>query len=209
MSKRNTTGSRPSRKRRKGANYTAIDLDAPDDSLEVEDIRVWAISTSETTGRASATRRNYKHFLRSSLEPLREEILTPEHSDVPADSESNELLPAKSNAKRRRVRTVKENDSVSPVLVHRNNLRITWQTRMEGWLPYRSAMLDEMLRLDGLGDFTALELCVSCTKSVGEYRCSDCFGDNMHCSGCILSSHRHLPLHRIQVRPGSPVSQQL
>ena len=81
----------------------------------------------------------------------------------------------------------------------RIKLTIARQTRMADWLAYRSVMLDEMLRLDGLGDSAALGVCFSCLASEGEYRCSDCFGGNMHCSECILSSHRHLPLHRVQV----------
>ena len=115
MTKRNTADPRPSRKKRKGASYAAIDLDAPDDLQEVENIRVWNISTSARSGRASATRKNHKHFSSSSLKPLPEEILTVEHSDVPADSESKQLSLAKSGTKRKRIRIVKENDSVSPV----------------------------------------------------------------------------------------------
>ena len=75
------------------------------------------------------------------------------------------------------------------------------QTRMADWLPYRSTMLDEFLRADGLGDATTPGTCINCAKLVGDYRCKDCFGDAMYCSGCIVASHRHLPLHRIQVRP--------
>lgn len=73
------------------------------------------------------------------------------------------------------------------------------QTRMGDWLAYRSIMLDELLRADGLGDSTTPGVCADCMKLVGEYRCGDCFGDNMYCTGCIVSSHRHLPLHRLQV----------
>jgi len=60
--------------------------------------------------------------------------------------------------------------------------------------------LDELLRLDGLGDSVEPGTCVNCTKLVGKYRCKDCFGSGLWCSGCIISSHRHLPLHRVQVR---------
>jgi hypothetical protein len=120
MTKRDMVGSRPSRKRRKGGiSYGTIDLDAPDgDPPETEAIRVWNISTSETTGRASATRKNYKHVYGNSQKPVCEEPLTVEHSDAPADPESNDPLPAKSavKLKRKRVRTMKENDSVSHTL---------------------------------------------------------------------------------------------
>lgn len=72
---------------------------------------------------------------------------------------------------------------------------------MADWIAYRLIKLDELLRRDGLGDSTTPGLCVGCTKLVGEYRCSDCFGGDMYCSGCIVSSHCKLPLHRLQVRP--------
>ena len=73
---------------------------------------------------------------------------------------------------------------------------------MTDWLAHRSIMLDELLRIDGLGDLTALETCTKCTELAGEYRCKDCFGGNMYCSGCIVSAHHQLPLHRLQVRVG-------
>jgi len=40
---------------------------------------------------------------------------------------------------------------------------------MADWFTnYRSMMLDEVLRRDGLGDSTVLEICVGCMKVVGE-----------------------------------------
>ena len=73
---------------------------------------------------------------------------------------------------------------------------------MADWLAaYRLIMLDELLRRDGLGDSATPGLCVSCMKIAGEYRCNDCFGGYAHCLDCIVSSHRYLPLHRLQVCP--------
>ena len=71
---------------------------------------------------------------------------------------------------------------------------------MTDWLQFLSILLDELLRADGLGDSADPETCVECMRLVGEYRCSDCFGGGLRCSECILSSHHHLPLHRVQVR---------
>ena len=111
MSKHNTTGSRPPRKRRKGGgSYATIDLDAPDGaSQEAEDVRVWNISMSEKTGRVSATRKSHKHFFGSLRGGLCEE------PETHVDPEPNELPLEKSVAKCKRVRAVKENDSVRPI----------------------------------------------------------------------------------------------
>lgn len=71
---------------------------------------------------------------------------------------------------------------------------------MTAWLAFCYIILDELLRREGLGDSSTPGLCANCTKGVGEYRCTDCLGDELHCLACTLSSHRRLPLHRIQVR---------
>ena len=71
---------------------------------------------------------------------------------------------------------------------------------MTDWLAFCSIILDEMLRREGLGDSSSPGLCVDCGKLEGVYRCSDCFGDELFCLACTLSSHRRLPLHRIQAR---------
>ena len=202
----NTPGSRPPRKKKRGrATYAAVDLDSADGHAEeLENIRVWNISKSETTGRVSATRKNREHAYASLPVPLREESPAIEHSDAP---ENPEQPPTESSTKRKRARakTVKSNDSVSSMLVSSIKLTITrWQTNMEDWLGYFPVTLDEILRLDGLGDSTVPGTCASCsTGSVGEYRCIDCWDDDLYCSRCLLSFHRRLPLHRIEVRATS------
>jgi hypothetical protein len=89
----------------------------------------------------------------------------------------------------------------------RSELTIHPQTRMSDWLAQRSVMLDELLRMDGLGSLATPGKCAGCMERVGEYRCEECLGGNLFCSACIVSSHRQLPLHRIQVR--IPVSHEL
>src|SRR5216684_6275526 len=32
----------------------------------------------------------------------------------------------------------------------------------------------------------------------GSWRCSDCFGQQPHCTGCFRASHCHLPFHRVE-----------
>ena len=70
---------------------------------------------------------------------------------------------------------------------------------MADWLRFLWIILDELLRTDGLGDSAEPGTCVKCAKLAGKYQCNDCLGSGLWCSGCIVSSHRHLPLHRIQV----------
>lgn len=71
---------------------------------------------------------------------------------------------------------------------------------MSDWLAQRSVMLDELLRMDGLGGLTTPGKCTRCMERVGEYRCEECLGGDLFCSVCIVSCHHQLPLHRIQVR---------
>ncbi|KAF9791850.1 hypothetical protein BJ322DRAFT_998331 [Thelephora terrestris] len=70
---------------------------------------------------------------------------------------------------------------------------------MDQWLQHRQIVLDEMLRLDGLGDaLDGPELCADCSVASAKFRCKDCFEEVMRCSACMVSSHRNLPLHRLQ-----------
>ena len=119
MSKRNATGSRPSCKRRKaGSSYATVDVDALIKHTErTEAIRVWDISASEKTGRVAARRKNLQHRYQSLSEPSREGSSVVEDLGSPADPEPGELPPAKSVVKHKRVKKVKENDSVRSILV--------------------------------------------------------------------------------------------
>ena len=117
MSKRNATGSRPSRKRRKGGvSFGETTLDPPDDNPpSIETIRVWTLGRSEATGRLSGTRKNHEHLHEGPSETFREEESSAnDWEDVfdPASQEPIEQPPAKPAAKRKRVRIRKENDSV-------------------------------------------------------------------------------------------------
>ena len=133
MSKRNATGSRLARKRRKaGVSYDTIDLDAVNARPnKVEDIRVWNMTTSEKTGHVSGTRRNYQHTYENSPEFLREEPPPVEDTNIPVDPGPSELPQAGSATKRKRVRTVKENDSVSSTPISHNQLIIN--VHRQGW----------------------------------------------------------------------------
>ena len=124
MLKRQSGGSKTSRKKRKGnATYGFTTLDPTDDeNMAVEDIRVYNVSASEK-GRVRGSRRTLKHY--HQLPPsLPEEPSTSkkqggdeEAVDVEAgtlaDSEFPPAKVDKQRLKRNRVRVVKENDSVS------------------------------------------------------------------------------------------------
>lgn len=119
MSKRNTTGTGSSRKRRKGRiSHSTRDLDALVAAPEkVEDVRVWNMTVSETTGRVSGTRKTHQYIYQSPPVPLCEEPPVVGAIDASADPEPTEPPPAKSTGRRKRVRIVKENDSVGSILI--------------------------------------------------------------------------------------------
>ena len=125
MLKRQATGPKTARKKKKGnATYSVSSFDPPPkDKKAVEEIRVWNISTLEKTGRITGSRRNLKHYRQISPSPP-EGLSTSEkpgeiegNADVDtgvlADSESPSEVLNNPRPKRKRVRTLKENDSVS------------------------------------------------------------------------------------------------
>ncbi|KAF9784809.1 hypothetical protein BJ322DRAFT_1021482 [Thelephora terrestris] len=142
------------------------------EAVTVEDVRVWDVSTSERTGRVSASRR-MPSTIRENEEGGEVDV---EEAGTLADSESPPEMVERRRRQRCLKERVKENDS----------------TRMDQWLQHRQIVLDEMLRLDGLGD------ALDGPESSAKFRCKDCFEEVMRCSACMVSSHRNLPLHRLQ-----------
>lgn len=65
------------------------------------------------------------------------------------------------------------------------------------WLQDREVYLQEMLRLEGRGEFSTS--CLSCGTSNPTYMCKDCFGQELYCGACIRSIHIHNPLHSLKV----------
>ncbi|KAF6749127.1 hypothetical protein DFP72DRAFT_1073682 [Ephemerocybe angulata] len=73
--------------------------------------------------------------------------------------------------------------------------------------PYIDTFLDELLRLDGLGDAGAGSVVTCCgavcktaftSQSKDAYRCRDCFNTGVWCLDCLLENHKLDPLHRIE-----------
>ncbi|KAH7905178.1 hypothetical protein BJ138DRAFT_1231765, partial [Hygrophoropsis aurantiaca] len=57
--------------------------------------------------------------------------------------------------------------------------------------------LQELLRHESRGGPSS-DFCGLCEAPAPQYRCEDCFGFDMYCSGCILTLHAHNPLHRLK-----------
>lgn len=78
---------------------------------------------------------------------------------------------------------------------------IPWfESKLQEWLNLRDSTLDEIIRLEGLGDNMGATTCSSCDSTAQRYRCLDCFGRcALQCRPCLLKAHTVLPLHRIQV----------
>ncbi|KAJ7147717.1 hypothetical protein C8R43DRAFT_1129633 [Mycena crocata] len=55
--------------------------------------------------------------------------------------------------------------------------------------------LDELVQLDGRGEYMDQDGCVVCGKRPGVYRCRDCFTDNLYCQSCMVAAHIDSPLH--------------
>jgi hypothetical protein len=65
---------------------------------------------------------------------------------------------------------------------------------------HRETYLAELLRHEGRGDHATEPGCTQCTKGAADHRCSDCLGGGeLLCSSCIVTAHRQMPFHRIQV----------
>lgn len=72
---------------------------------------------------------------------------------------------------------------------------------MKTWIPERDLYLDELIRRQGRGDFTAA-LCAYCqSENPGQavFRCSDCSPGPLCCDKCLCERHLLLPYHRIKV----------
>ncbi|KAG1780044.1 hypothetical protein EV702DRAFT_1178215 [Suillus placidus] len=69
---------------------------------------------------------------------------------------------------------------------------------LAAWEPECPTFLDEMIRLEGRGDYTEDSLCRYCQEHALTIRCKDCFLLELYCPSCTVERHRNLPLHRLQ-----------
>ncbi|KAJ7488629.1 hypothetical protein B0H11DRAFT_1720431 [Mycena galericulata] len=61
------------------------------------------------------------------------------------------------------------------------------------------AYLDELILLDGRGEYGEYDACILCGVAAAIYRCRECFTDDLYCQKCIVAHHVDTPLHKIEV----------
>ncbi|KAJ6500304.1 hypothetical protein DFH09DRAFT_1375882 [Mycena vulgaris] len=62
--------------------------------------------------------------------------------------------------------------------------------------------LDEIVQLDGRGEYQDDDGCIVCNVAAATYRCQHCFTDDLYCKSCIVEAHCDSPLHRVEVWEG-------
>jgi hypothetical protein len=72
---------------------------------------------------------------------------------------------------------------------------------MHEWMKHVDSFLQGLIALEGRGDFTN-GICSQCQNPELEakYRCLCCDNFGLVCQGCMVSAHRHMPFHRIEVQ---------
>ena len=70
---------------------------------------------------------------------------------------------------------------------------------MHSWVNMQSAVLDEIVGLDGLGT-SRVDLCNLCSNSQPAplYQCLKCSYSSLYCSDRIVKLYKMLPLHRLE-----------
>ncbi|KAJ7050211.1 hypothetical protein C8F01DRAFT_1377813 [Mycena amicta] len=72
---------------------------------------------------------------------------------------------------------------------------------MSVWVPHAAMFLDELLRREGLGDFTHNPHCARCSQALSPhdriFRCTHC-GDYLQCKSCLRTEHQIRLLHVIE-----------
>ena len=56
-----------------------------------------------------------------------------------------------------------------------------------------------MITFEGRASMIFQERCIQCDSDGADYRCSDCFGQELFCSPCLVSNHKSHPFHIIDV----------
>ena len=86
------------------------------------------------------------------------------------------------------------------ILLSSDNYCQTQNEFLREYLNRRHGILIELLRHES---FPTRSSCSNCQQSTGMYRCRDCFGSGLWCSACCVSTHAHVPFHRIQMWNGT------
>jgi hypothetical protein len=67
------------------------------------------------------------------------------------------------------------------------------------WLHDRDKYLAELIMMEGRGDALRQERCIQCLDNPAEFRCFDCFGQELFCRSCMISNHTRTPFHVVNV----------
>ena len=70
---------------------------------------------------------------------------------------------------------------------------------LKEYLSWRHSILIEILQYESPPSRAS---CSNCQQTSGTHRCQDCFGLNFWCGTCCVSTHAHLPFHRVQMWNG-------
>ncbi|KAJ6457468.1 hypothetical protein DFH09DRAFT_1063427 [Mycena vulgaris] len=62
--------------------------------------------------------------------------------------------------------------------------------------------LDEIVQLNGRGEYQDDDGCIVCNVAAATYQCQHCFTDDLYCKSCIVEAHCDSPLHRVEVWEG-------
>ncbi|KAJ7025298.1 hypothetical protein C8F04DRAFT_1191646 [Mycena alexandri] len=57
----------------------------------------------------------------------------------------------------------------------------------------------ELIQLEGRGEYQVDERCIICGAAAGDYRCRECFTDDLYCKACIVAGHQDTPLHGVEM----------
>ncbi|KAJ7646891.1 hypothetical protein FB45DRAFT_1019176 [Roridomyces roridus] len=62
--------------------------------------------------------------------------------------------------------------------------------------------LDQLVLLEGRGDYYEYNECIHCGVADPRYRCTECFTDDLYCKQCIVETHQNVPLHKVEMWNG-------
>lgn len=132
---------------------------------------------------------------------LRSDSAVPEaFAEVWAEEEEEEapvydMLPEEPRALRPSVGQARPHRSFAQADVFQDNPLGEWVRKKKP-----QTYLDELIQLEGKGDYQVDERCIICGVAPGVYRCRECFTDDLYCKKCIVAGHHQTPLHVVEVR---------
>lgn len=167
---------------------------------EGEEVRFWKTTSVGASAGVSARRTTERVEDEPSASSAQDQEPVPVEDPDASDRDQwvdmfNDQPPPPSVKRKRKVR----NDSVcfaDPDRIEADFLK----TKMHDWVKnVRQSYLNELVRLDGLGDSDDCPPCSVCGLEPGNICCMECSSSGMFCSTCAVESHVLSPLHRVEV----------